>query len=232
MIVDHKTEPICTHSTFCAWPHEVEKTRGCNPLESVAFSSCQSFRHSGPPGPRGTDAPPAAPLEFPTAGQRDDVLGRAQGEGLNGERRGVPGALAGKHTRIGDEQVRHIVGAPERGDHRVPRLRSHATCSSDVGRGRRIVRRDLPEHLDRAGRGREFLDPHEHRIQGQQIELRQRRCDPHQRNAVRIHRLGQGQTVSCTGLLLGNPDKREYGTELRTYRLFVRTTKAGYLERV
>src|SRR5206468_9068795 len=104
--------PSRTLSTFRAWSHEVEETRGCRALSSAGCSNCQAFRLSLP-GLGPSASPPEAPLEFPTAGQGDDVLRRAQAEGLNGERRRIPSALPGEHTRVGDEQVGHLVGAPE-----------------------------------------------------------------------------------------------------------------------
>ncbi len=76
MILDYSPARL-PRSTFRAWPHEVEKTRGWNSLKSVASANCQPFRLSMSGRPLGIPDPPAAPLEFPTAGQGDDVLGRA-----------------------------------------------------------------------------------------------------------------------------------------------------------
>ena len=49
-------------------------------------------------------------LELPTAREGHHVLGRAKSKGLNGERRRIPGALAGQNAGVGDEEVRDVMG--------------------------------------------------------------------------------------------------------------------------
>src|SRR5215467_16159328 len=157
---------------------------------------------------------PASRLELPPAREIHDVLGGAEGEALNGERRRIPSALAGENACVSNEEVRYVMGTTVGGYDRGAWVGPHPARASNMGGRRHIIDRSLLDHLDGARRLSELLEAREHGIEGNEISLGVRRLHPGKRNAIGILRVGQRHAVPGPRLLLGDAEQGDEGAEV------------------